>query len=342
MFFIIFPTSIILGFFVAISSENNYTSKAVFIPQTSDSKDFKLGKLGGLVSAAGINLEGSAGSEFPPTLYPRILNNVEFQVSLLDSKLIVQGDTLSFRDSFENNFKPYFLALARKYTVGLPGLILKSAKKEELNKEVHSKFPQLSQSESEMIEILLDRTSISPSLREGFVSISVTMHDPLLAAQMTYNLQELLHEELVKYKTESTRAELSYIESSYFERKREFEHAQEQLALFRDRNQNLNTAFALNQLDTFEGDYNLALTIYSELARQREESKLKLSKNTQVFLVIEPIVVPIEKSGPNSMLILISFVLIGFGIFIFRVYLPEWLSNVKLELNRGDNKDTTS
>ncbi len=334
----------VLGVCVVLLSHKHYTSKTVFVPQVSSAQGLELGNLGGLASLAGFDFENSSGGEFPPTLYPKILSSAKIQLAMLNSKLIIpsgdQYDTVSYRTYYEDYYKPSVLTYIPKYTIGLPFKIIDAMKvnkggdseSSEGSESTNMGFQYISRDELEMIEIMLEQVTISPSLKEGFVTISFTMPDPVLAAQMTSNVQELLTEVLIDYKTKNAQTELENIQRSYEERKKEFEAAQEELALFRDSNQDLSSAFALNQLERLEKKYNLASTIYTELAKKHEEAKLKLDRSTPIISIIEPITIPTKKSGPSTFLILFGSIFAGLFIFITWVFIPPLVVKLRQQL----------
>ena len=83
--------SAVVGVLFALIQPNQYTSSTTFIPQLSS--DIKVGSssLSGLASLAGISLEDEGSSEFPPTLYPQVIESVPFRLKLLSSSLNIEG-----------------------------------------------------------------------------------------------------------------------------------------------------------------------------------------------------------------------------------------------------------
>lgn len=340
MVFIILFLSACLGVFVAVKSEKEYTASIVFIPQISDSDGLGNlgGNIGGLASLAGIDLAKSAGKDFPPGLYPDILRSVHVQLSLLNAPLVMPEtkDEVTFRQYYEEYHQESFASLLKEYTIGLPGLLIKAikgSKKSKGNQSKYGEFTRLSNEEFSLVTMMRDQISIITSLKEGFVSVSVNMPDPYLAAQMTKNLENVLREELIKYKTTNANAELTYVQERYNEKKKEFTLVQENLAIFRDRNKNLNTASARNRLDLLESEYNIAQDVYLNLARQLEQAKLQLTRNTPRFSVIKPVSVPTIKSGPNSLSTIFLFIFFGITISAGLVFLPGIYRDIKSQLN---------
>ena len=87
----ILKTSILaalLGIVYALFQPNEFTSSTTFIPQLSSGVKTGGGSLSGLASLAGIDIGSmESSSEFPPTLYPQVVNGIPFRLDLLSSKI---------------------------------------------------------------------------------------------------------------------------------------------------------------------------------------------------------------------------------------------------------------
>ena len=122
----------IAGVTFALFQPNQYTSSTTFIPQLSSEVTTGGSSLSGLASLAGINLgviEGS--SEFPPTLYPQVVESVPFRLDLLSSYIEVNNTELTLREYLLNKNSFNFIGTLKKYTIGLPSLILGLFKADE-------------------------------------------------------------------------------------------------------------------------------------------------------------------------------------------------------------------
>jgi uncharacterized protein involved in exopolysaccharide biosynthesis len=324
----------IFGLIIALAIPNEFTAKSTFIPQSSDSGK-GMGSLGGIASLAGINLgDMGSGSDIPPSLYPMIGSSVKFKKAILEAKLKVNGiGEVSYAEYFNDIHKPGVLTQIPKYTIGLPGLILGNFR-EQQNSSFESNADSLIQLSSEDIEHFkrIDKQLfIFPNKKEGIVQLSFSMPDPILAAQMALSVENLLQNELIEFKIKNAKYQLNFTEQRYNEKKKEFESIQNRLSSFRDRNQNISTAQANNQLEVLEADYNFAFNIYNELAKQLEQSKLQVSKDTPVFSIIQPVSVPTEKSAPSRLIILIVITFLGFAFSIVYIFGMDYLSVIKTE-----------
>ena len=109
--------------------------------------------------------------------------------------------------------------------------------------------------------------------------------------------------------------------------------AQANLAGFKDRNIFISTSSFQTQLLRLESDYNNANIVYQELAKQVEQAKLQVSKDTPIFSVLKPVVVPNEKSGPKRLLIIAIWaflgLIIGAGKTLFNDQFNHFLQQLK-------------
>ena len=55
----------------------------------------------------------------------------------------------------------------------------------------------------------------------------------------------------------------------------------------------------------------MAFTVYNELAKQLEQAKLALKESTPVLTVIDPVVVPQQRSEPRRGMIMAVFLFLG-------------------------------
>jgi hypothetical protein len=319
----------IIGILIALISQNEFTAESTFVPQTSEQGKVG-GNLGGLASLAGINLGGlSGGSEIPPSLYPKIISSVSFKKDLLNATFNIQSriQPVTYQFYYDSIYSPGLIPLIAKYTVGLPGLLIKTIKGNEEIGASSNDFGliKVSKNEFKHFKRLDNQVSIQFNEKEGFVSLSFSMPEPLMAAQMAKYAEELLQKEVIEFKIQNAREQLKFTEERFEDKRVEFEEIQKKLANFRDRNQNLSSALVLNQLQKLEAEYNFAFSIYTEMAKQLEQAKLQVSRDTPIFSIIQPVTIPVEKSAPKRPLIVIIFVIMGsiiaFGYIFGNVFL---------------------
>ncbi|HYQ56846.1 MAG TPA: Wzz/FepE/Etk N-terminal domain-containing protein, partial [Draconibacterium sp.] len=121
----------VLGVAVALLTPKQYTASTTLVPQVSDGSS-KMGGLSSLAAMAGFNLNDmtSGSGELSPMVYPQIINSVPFQLELMNTTFQFPGqkEALTFYTYFNEVKKPGALGLLKKYTIGLPGVMIKAIK----------------------------------------------------------------------------------------------------------------------------------------------------------------------------------------------------------------------
>jgi hypothetical protein len=204
-----------IGLFVAVFTKNEYTASTIFTPVSQSSS--LGGSLGGLASLAGISLGGgSSGSEISPELYPKIVNSIPFNLELLNTKINVEGvDSLvTYREYYDSIYKPGVLSTLKKYTIGLPGLVLNQFKSTSSNyiDKSNTKESVISVSEEEYLLIgqLKKQTNLQYNSKEGFVILGFAFPQAKGSAQMVKGVEELLQKYILNLKTQKSKDELVF------------------------------------------------------------------------------------------------------------------------------------
>ena len=335
-------TFFLLGFFVAIFSKDEYTAATTFVPLAQGSSA-GAGSLGSLASLAGINIGGGVNSEeISPELYPQIMSSIPFQLELLNMPLSIEGQSkpISYKEYYRNIYNPGFLSTLIKYTVGLPGVLISLLKPERVAVETaentqENKIITISKEESGLIALLEGQVRLDVNAKEGFISIVVTFPEAVASAEVALRAQQLLQEYALQFKTQKSMEQLKFIEERYAERQNEFNRIKIALARFQDENMGINTALGRTKLLQLQADYDLAFSVYSELAKQLETQQLQVKKDTPLFTVLKPVTIPNEKSAPKKALILVVFLFLGFvlslGVVLGKKYWKHFQKEWKLK-----------
>ena len=302
----------LFGVIYALFQPNEYTSSTTFIPQLSSGVKTGGSSLSGLASLAGINIGSmESSSEFPPTLYPQVVNGVPFRVELLSNEITLNNELVAVKDYLEKKSSFNILRTIKKYTIGLPSLILSSFKdqKEYTNE---SKIYSITEEDKRLFQILENNLSLSINDKEGFITIAFTDSNKNIAAQITQISQNLLQEKIIEFKNKSSKEMLDFALKQYYDKKESYEKLQDERAVFVDKNINISSSLFQNKLSRLESEVNISASIVQQLASQVEQAKLQVNKDTPVFTTIKPVTIPFERSAPKRTLIVITFLFLGF------------------------------
>lgn len=351
--FIIYVTAgfMVLGLLVALFSKKEYTASTIFVPQTSQQRGGS--SISSLASLAGINLGQMGGDMLSPTVYPQLLSNVDLIKELMYTPVKFEEwpEKITLYDYYtdpEYN-KMTFFGAVKKYTIGLPGVIIGAIKgKDEENVDAAGLdgLAVYTEREYQCKKVLSDLISVSINDKDGYIELSVRMPEAVAAAEVATTVFNLLEKYVTEYKIEKAKATLDFVNDRFNEAKEDFEQKQLSYAKFRDANRGQLTATAQITEDRLRKEYDMANTIYTELARQKTQVELQVKEDTPVLSVVQPIVVPFERSKPRRAIILIAFTFLGgclgcasvFGLDFIKNQGSSWPRGWKTEKDGEDNK----
>ena len=335
----------LLGVIFALSSTNIYTATTTFIPKGKSSGSVG-GSLGSLASLAGISLGGMSGgdSEIPPTMYPMVLNSIPFLEKTLLLEVPLNGQNIVIKEYlltqmyFKESNSFDFLNFLKKYTIGLPALLKGKifAKMNALPSAAENiTIKRLTYEDEQLFNYLKGLVTISGDKKEGFITLSVQDKDPQVAAIIAQNTQHLLQQEVIDFKIKNAQELLTFTETLYTEKKVAFEALQDELASFRDQHQNISSGLFENKLSRLESELAIASAVNEELAKQVEQARIQVSKDTPIFTIIDPVVIPNQRTSPKRTLIVFGFTFLGFFLGLGYALIKEPFAAMRKQVLEG-------
>jgi hypothetical protein len=331
--------SMLLGIVYALLVPAQYEARTTMLPQLGDNGSMSSG-LSGLASLAGVNLGqvGNTKGDISVDLYPEIVNSVPFQMEMLNTNIFLEElpDTISYREYLENFSPRDPLNVIKKYTLGLPSIVINKLKgspvEVSLSKSVKDSLLKLNRGDYIMIESGKRSLNVSVDKKTGKVTLSMLSTHPKVAAIMTNKALTLLQDFVIDFRLAKARQEFIFIDELFLEKMKEYEAAQQKLSYFRDRNINMTTSSARTELNRLDGEYQLKLGVYTEIAKQRESSNIEIQKNIPGFSIIDPVVVPLDKAYPSKLKIIMMSVFLGLFFCLIILGTEKFLSFL---LSRG-------
>lgn len=336
--FIIKVTAIfaVIGLFVAIFSPKVYTSSCTFVPQTAKRTSSSISSLAAL---AGINMGNmSSGETLSPLIYPQILDNIDFKKELMYSKIKFAGydEPIALIDYYTDPQYAKFnlLGTIKKYTIGLPGVIIGAIKntiKEDDTKtdasQAASDLKNFSNKEYACAKILNSSISMSIEDKKGYLTIVANMREAQASAQLCQITFDLLQKYVTEFKISKAKNQQAFIKGRYDETKAQYEEKQKALAQFLDANKVISTAQARTEQDRLTAEYNMANAIYSEMAKQLLQADIQVKEDTPILTAVKPVAVPFQKSKPQRAKILFLWSFFGIMFSSGLVLCGDWLKN---------------
>lgn len=339
LIFVVTAIAIVIGLLVAFLSPVEYSASCTVVPQQTEKSG---GNLAGIASMMGVNLgSGMSGETLSPTVYPNIVKSAPYCSDIMQTKITTKKSSVPitlYEYYTEDEYRDRNLfSIIAKYTIGLPGTILSaitSNDSEDLGQAIYSdtitgKVISLSEDERKVYEIISNNIQLELNSKDGYIVLGYSFGEPEAVAQITQNLYTTLDKYVRNYKAQKAEDNLIFVQSSYEDARADFLRKQSELAAFQDANRDLSTASARAILRRLNSEYDIAFTVYNELAKQLEQAKLAVKQSIPVLTVIDPVVVPNQKSAPRRAMILIVFTFLGFIIGIGWVFIKPFIDDLR-------------
>ena len=238
---------------------------------------------------------------------------------------------ITYQEYYTKYQKETFIDILKKYTIGLPSLVMSSNEEILLPTVVQDStgIYRVSREEKDLFSLLNSQFKITTNEKENTINLSFSMEEPQAAAQMLQQAENYLQETIIEFKTRKTKRQLDFIQKQYESAEKAFKEKQIQLAAFQDMNRGLISAIPMTRQTQLQSEYNLAYNLYLELAKQLETQKIKVQEDTPAFISIEPVSIPLDKSKPNKVMIIAIWSFLGIILGIAVIFGKDFLKNIK-------------
>jgi uncharacterized protein involved in exopolysaccharide biosynthesis len=296
-----------LGVMIALSTPNEYSSEVKLLPEL-DSKDGAggLSKFKSLAGLAGVDLSSVNSTEaIRPDLYPNILQSTPFLLEVLNQKVFVpkEKNTQILAGYLEKHNDTFWKRLMKK--------IASDEIASSSNSNTPSDAIKLTKVQEELVRDLQGRVGASLDKKSGVISISAKMPNPVASAMIVTFTQKYITDYVTRYRTEKTLKEVAFLEKRSTEAKRRYDNALFNVSSYNDQNRSIFLNVAKDEGKKLDNELQLSYNLYSEITRQLEEAKIKMSRETPIFKVLEPAQVPLKKSEPKRSVMVIGFAFLG-------------------------------
>lgn len=331
----------IVGVFIVIISPKEYKSEITLVVETSSSGGSMSGLLQQFGGLAGLNLNKTDKEALVPDLYPEVIKSTPFLLEIMKQKVTESkyDSTITVEQYLSRHTRSSLAGVIMGYTLGLPGKIIGWIKGKQTALD-NIKIPISTSDTSsnlafEPIKITKEQSDISEALagcinteqdfkKSNKFIISVEMQDPLVVAQVTSYVVKNLAKYIIEYRTKKAKTDVKFVSARTAEAEAKYLEAQRALASYKDRNKNVILSSVLTKEEQLQSEYDLAFEVYSALAKQLEQSKIKVQEVTPVFNVMDPAQVPLKKNKPKTSMILAIMLFlggfVGVGIIFGKIY----------------------
>ena len=322
----------ILGALYSLTLNNEYEASVKMVPESADNKSGGGGGLGGLSSLAGlagINIGGATGTDaIQPAMYPNIVESIPFLQELINAKIynpkIKKYQLLRDYLKEHQSNAPIKLYDSEKLEEDRAKKELSDADLKDLNVPKTAgqtiDFINIDLKEAQILKKLTSYIKVEVDKKTMFLTITCTLQNPVIAANLTSLVQSQLTRYIVNYRTEKVRKEMIFLTSRQDEARKRYDQALYTYSNYKDQNRNRFLNVAKTQEKKLQYEVDLAFNLYSSLTTQLSEAQIRVQKETPIFKILEPARVPLSRTSPKRSLITIGAMFIGIFVSLVIVF----------------------
>lgn len=311
LYYKVLPTTFVIACILALSIPNYYSCTVKLSPELSSSKS--TGGLAALASSFGVNLGSALGGGTEalfPTLYPDLMNSVDFKTSLFPIQIHKKDSTrmMSYYDYLKNEQKrPWWSSAKRGLGQAIRSLF--GSEKEEPNQL--DPF-ELTKAQTKIVELLDKRVNCDVDKKTMMITIDVKDQDPLICAVVADSVKERLQKFITDYRTQKARVDLEYNKKLAREARERYVHARQLYVEFVDANQALILESVRAKQTDLENEMQLQYNAYNTASAQLLAAEAKVQQETPAFTTIQRATVPVKKAGPKRAQMVLIFLFLAF------------------------------
>ncbi|MDE7455535.1 MAG: chain-length determining protein [Prevotella sp.] len=318
LYYKMLPITFVVAAVITLSMPNYYNCTVKLSPELSSSKN--VGGLASLASSFGVNLGSAIGNSTEalfPTLYPDLMNSVDFKTSLFPVPVTIEGDkeegeanrTMSYYDYLKDEQKVPWWSYIN------PGVIIGGIKSlfidEDDTKEKLNPF-RLTEEQAEIVKAIDKKVVCDVDNKTMVITISVTDQNPVICANMADTVKTRLQNFITDYRTSKARVDLEYNRKIYQETKARYEKARQKYAEFMDANQDIILQTVRQKQTDLENEMQLQYNAYTQIAAQLLAAEAKVQEDTPAFTTLQSATVPVKKAGPKRAMLCLAFLFLAF------------------------------
>ena len=309
----------ITGIIYSLSLKDIYKASSSFYPHVGKVENSN--NIRNLAGLAGINLGAESSNDIPSTLYPRVINSPTFKSQILDKIIVINGEKITYKEYLLSSIFNSNSSISLKKILLYPIKFLKKFLKKEVKNNPEKdllNIRKLSNDDFKLHNYLTSTIVLNLNEEEGFIELSVEDQNPIVASQIAITANDILQDNIIEFKIKNINDTYMFVSSQLEIAKANFYNLQDSLAIFKDNNRNIKSDLFLNQYSRIESEFNISKNIYNDLAISKEKIAIDVQKNTPIFTVIKPVVIPNEKHRPirSNLVIIYTF----FGLVLSCIY----------------------
>lgn len=263
----------------------------------------------------GANVASGSSEALMPTLYPDLMNSVDFKTSLFDVQVCAKDSVTpkSYYDYLLNDQKRPWWSAAIGGTIGaIRGLFASSDTTEaSSSKEKVDPF-WLTAKQAAIARVIAKKVVCDVNQKTLVITINVSDQDPVICATVADSVKERLQQFITDYRTNKARVDFEYNKKLCAESKVRYDKARQRYVEFADANQDVILQSVRSRLTDLENEMQLQFNAYQTYATQVQTSEAQVQQETPAFMTLQSATVPLKPAGPDKKKFLFVFLFLAF------------------------------
>ena len=277
----------------------------------------------------GNNLLSGSSEALMPTLYPDLMNSVDFKTSLFDVQVCAEDSVKpkSYYDYLLNDQKLPWWSSVIGGTIGAITDLFVSEDTTEVSgaKEKVNPF-KLTKKQTAIAKVIANKVVCDVDQKTLVITINVRDQDPIVCATVADSVKERLQQFITDYRTNKARIDLEYNKKLCAESKVRYEKARQRYVEFADANQDVILQSVRTKVTDLENEMQLQFNAYQTYATQVQNAEAQVQQDTPAFMTLQSATVPIKPAGPNKKKYLFVFLFLAFvGTSVYVLYKEHFL-----------------
>lgn len=318
LYYKVLPVAFIIAAIYALSLPNYYSCTVQLSPELNSSSS-KSG-LASLASSFGVNLGTALGNSTEalfPTLYPDLMNSVDFKTSLFPIQVTIEGNkgkgeqdrTMSYFTYLKDEQKTSWWSAMMKGTAKwLRGLF-----KDEEPQVVDTIDPfRLTKEQTDIIKAIDKNVVCDVDKKTMVITINVTDQNPVICATMADSVKTRLQKFITDYRTSKARVDLEYNKKLFVEAKARYEELRDRYVAYADSHREVSSQTAQTKESDLQNEMQMQQQIYQQVVAQLQQAEMKVQQETPAFTTLQSATVPVLKAGPKRAQMCLIFLFLAF------------------------------
>ena len=314
LYYKVFAITIVVACIYAFSLPRVYKCEVMLAPELSTARSNA--SLSSIARTFGLKLGstmmGNGSEALFPTLYPDLMNSVDFKTSLFNIQVCAEDSVnpKSYYDYLLHDQKRPWWSEAIGGTIKA---IMALVSKKDSTDQIKVVDPFRLTKQQTRIAQMIDRKVICDVDQKTLViTIDVKDQYPLICATVADSVQARLQEFITDYRTNKARVDLEYNKKICGEAKARYDKARLRYAEFADANQDVVLQSVRTKMMDLENEMQLQFSSYQTIVAQLQNAEAQVQQDTPAFMTLQRATVPVKPSAPSRKNIFIFFLFLAF------------------------------